>query len=153
MFEMLREFLHFWFPSVRAWRPRVTVRSDVPVVPPQPSVLRVPPRVDRQGRRLTVGVDRRPLWKVRGWRRKGDKLVGAFRTPRGSIAGAITLDRANRPQDYYLINPPASLLDGPKKPCFRPRGKNLYWVHFSRMPRELDGGIVAIESLIRDAFA
>ena len=151
--EMLRQFLHFWFPSVKAWRPPVKVRSDLPVVRPRPTVLQVPPRHDQRGHPIVVGVDRRALWQVRQWQRQGQQLVGAFRTPRGSIAGVITLDQAGRPQDYYLINPPQSLLNGPKKPCFRPRGRQRYWVHFSQLPRELDGGIVAIESLIRDALA
>lgn len=153
MFEMLLQFLRFWFPRVKFWRPRVTLRSDLPAVRPRPPVLCVPPRRDQKGRPLVVCADKRPLWQIRTWRREGRQLVGAFRTPRGSIAGRITLDRGGRPHEYFLINPPASLLNGPKKPCFRSRGKKLYWVHFSNLPRELDGGIVAIESLIRDALA
>ncbi len=69
MLEMLWQFLHFWFPWVKAWRPRVKLRSDLPLVRPRTPVLQVPPRLDQRGHPLVVGVDRRPLWQVRRWRR------------------------------------------------------------------------------------
>ena len=165
MREMIRQFLHMLFPDVQLFRPRVTERrraqsGRIPVSCVTADIVQEPRQTralvragKRNGQRVAVGPDRRPLWEVRGWRRKGRQMVGAFRTPRGSIAGFITVDRAGRPREYYLINPPESLLNGPKEACFRPRRNGTYWVHFSHPPQELDGGIVAIETLIRDALA
>lgn len=98
-------------------------------------------------RRTTVRPDSRSLYEVRGWRRNGDKLVGAFRTPRGSIAGEISLASPHHP-DFFVINPPKSILNGSHGACFRQRGGKRYFVHFAQSTPEIDGGIVAIEKLL-----
>lgn len=98
-------------------------------------------------RHVRVERDHRPLWEVRGWRREGERLVGAFRTPRGSFAGEVTLRRNSNP-DFYITNPPDGLLKGSHAACFRSRGKGRYFVHFGVPNTDIDAGIVAIEKLI-----
>jgi hypothetical protein len=106
------------------------------------------------GARLTssrvVTADRRPLWEVRGWRAKGSTLVGAFRTPYGSLAGEII--RYANPPEFYVVNPPAALLSGPHGSCFRQRGNRRYFVHFSRPSSSIDAGLVAVERLLVQAL-
>jgi hypothetical protein len=99
----------------------------------------------RNQRRVTP--DSRPLREVRGWRRVGNVLKGAYRTRYGSFAGEIDVSSA-RPS-FWIINPPAAVLNGPHRPCFRPRGGGgRYWVHFGMSSFEIDAGIAAIERLI-----
>lgn len=114
-----------------------------------------PPRIDdgttatsklRNGRPV-VEPDSRPLWQLRGWRAQGEKLVGAFRTPRGSYAGEISLANRHRPE-FFIVNPPPTLLTGSHAACFRSRGGGRYFVHFGVAHPEPDAGIAAIEKLI-----
>src|SRR5688572_20447436 len=76
----------------QAWRPRRSTqihaaRSNVG----RPGVM----TVERQAC---------PLWHVRGWRRDGKWLVGAYRTRQGACAGEILLDWRGRAKDYFLYN-------------------------------------------------
>lgn len=109
--------------------------------------------------RIVVGADTRPLWVVRGWRREGNALHGAFRTPEGSVAGLIEIDHLGRPANLYVINPPPRLMSGSHGSCFkiRPpmsrRGFKHFWVHFSTPPPEVDAAIVAVEDLCRQALS
>lgn len=96
---------------------------------------------------LRVERDRRPLWQVRGWRREGHRLIGAYRTPRGSFLGEIDVVNKGRPH-FFIKNPPAGLLKGGHSACFRKRGGGVYFVHMGVQSPEIDAGIVAIEKLI-----
>lgn len=103
-------------------------------------------------RRLRVTPDRRSLSEVRGWRRTGRKLFGAYRVPRrGSFAGEISLKNIRKPE-FYIVNPPKQMLSGPHRACFRPRGGGRYLVHFGKSSPEVDSGIVAIEKMIAEAL-
>ncbi|MEX0704016.1 MAG: hypothetical protein WD069_18085 [Planctomycetales bacterium] len=109
--------------------------------PQKPVIGRNGVRVSRPSRRpatvrgkIVVAADRRPLWELRGWRREGRRLVGAYRTKLGSFAGEIDLSNKQQP-DFYIVNPPKKLLDGPHGPCFRKRGDGRFWIHFSRALR------------------
>lgn len=104
----------------------------------------------RRSGRLQVRADERPYWVIRGWRRVGNTLEGAYRTSSGSFAGEIKLDRAGR-ATFFIINPPKQVLTGAHRPCFRGRGGGRFWVHLSR-GWDVDGGIIAIEAIIADAL-
>jgi hypothetical protein len=100
---------------------------------------------------VRVERDRRALWDVRGWKRQGDRLEGAFRTPRGSFVGEVILHGRGQPE-FYILNPPEGLLKGSHGSCFRSRRNGRYWVHFGRASYDVDAGIVAIEKLIARAL-
>lgn len=102
--------------------------------------------------KIAVSPDTRNLWELRGWRRDGGaKLRGAFRTPRGSFAGEISLENRGRP-DFFIVNPPPALLKGAHGACFRSRGGGRYFVHFGLTSPEVDSGIVAIEKLLANVL-
>ena len=123
--------------------PTVLVRSR------QVSSLPAPP--PRGSRGIRVERDRRPLRELRGWRKKGKKLIGAFRTPRGSMVGEISMAKIHRPE-FFVINPPKSLLSGDHSACFRRRGGGKYYVHFGIHSPEVDAGILAVERLLAQAL-
>jgi hypothetical protein len=66
-----------------------------------------------------------------------------------AYAGEIELDGTGRAR-FFIINPPQAVLRGPHGACFRKRGDR-YWVHFNR-GYSVDGGIVAVEQVIREAL-
>jgi hypothetical protein len=53
---------------------------------------------------------------------------------------------------FYILNPPAAILDGPHSACFRQREEGWYWIHFGKVSNEIDSGLVAIEVLIHEAL-
>jgi len=110
------------------------------------------PRRTRNSGRLVVEPTSDPYWVVRGWKRRGNKLTGAYRTPRRSVAGEIELDSGGRPT-FFVINSPQPVLSGSHGACFRPREDGRYWVHFSTAAtRDIDGGILAIEEIVGRAL-
>lgn len=102
--------------------------------------------------RVSVERDRRSLWELRGWKRSGQRLLGAYRTPRGSYVGEVALVGNHHPQ-FYIVNPPAGLLKGVHGACFRARGNGKFFVHFGLSNPDVDAGIVAIEKLIAGALS
>lgn len=88
-----------------------------------------------------------PLWRERGWKQQGNKLVGAFRTRRGGFVGEIILSGgdAGAEPSYYVFRPPLRILKSAHAACWRLRGGDRYWVHFTNKA-PLDAGIAAIES-------
>jgi hypothetical protein len=57
----------------------------------------------------------------RGWKKDGYELTGFYRTKFGSFGGSVDITSV-KPQ-FFIVNPPASVLNGPHHACFRPRGK------------------------------
>jgi hypothetical protein len=122
-------------------------RAPVPTAQPAPS------RWPRCRFRVTVRPTVEPYWKFRRWTKKGGRLQGAYRTPRGSYLGEIRLSRGGLPK-YYIFNPPRALLTGAHGACFGPdTSKGKYWVHFRHHPfNDVDGGIVEIERYLLEAL-
>ncbi len=100
--------------------------------------------------RVAVRPNHRPYWVLRGWRRVGNKLVGAYRTRLGSFAGEIELGHSGRAM-FFIINPPGEVRTGPHGACFRRRHGERFWIHFNR-GYGVDGGILAVEAIIADAL-
>jgi hypothetical protein len=98
-----------------------------------------------------VRPDSRPLWQIRGWQKRSEKeYFGAYRTVLGSVVGqAVITDGILM---YFILNPPQQLLNGAHGACFHPRNNGWYWVHFSKVPKDLDSGIVSVECLIHEAL-
>jgi len=109
-------------------------------------VARVTAPPSRRARGIVVGPDKRPLWQIRGWRRKGKRYVGAYRTPWRSFSGSIEF--GGRSASYFILNPPAAVLEGSHGACFRPRGGGWFFIHFRVAPPEVDAGIAAVEALL-----
>ena len=104
--------------------------------------------------RLKVDRDCRPLWQVRGWRKQGNKLVGAYRTPAGSFVGEIVLDHGTYPE-FFILHPPSGVLKGSHRACFIKRRRGFYFIHFSQPVKsesDIDGAIIRIEQLIRQSL-
>lgn len=135
--------------SVREWlaaSPRVASTADL-----DRPMARVSRRFNKD-RRLVVLRDDSPLWNTRGWRQEGEKLLGAFRTRLGARVGEIRLTN-DGPPEFYILSPPATLLDGVHGACFRARRDKWYFVHMSsQFGRHPDSGIVAIEALLLEAL-
>lgn len=95
---------------------------------------------------------RRQLFEERGWRINGRRLHGHYRTKLGSVRGWIDKPWSVEP-DFYITEPPTELLRGPHAACFRQRGKDTFWVHFSPAPRDVNTGIMRIEHCILEALS
>ena len=119
-----------------------------PQTPPSPGRLSVVG--PRRAASVVIGPDARPYWQIRGWRKHGKTLTGAYRTPRGSFVGKIEMKWGQ--VSFLILNPPAEILDGPHGACFRPREQGWYWVHFGKVSSDIDSGLVAIEVLIHEAL-
>jgi hypothetical protein len=131
-----------WLGLEKVFGRRVRVRGTTRPAPPgTPSTALLAP-----GGRIQVRADRRPLWETRCWRQRGRWLVGAFRTPLGSVAGEIFTE--GEIPEFYIINPPKALLSGGHGACFRWRRPGRYFVHFASFSPDIDAGIVAVEKLI-----
>ncbi len=114
-------------------------------------ISRCPPVPIRRLRLVHIPASRNPLWQDRHWVKQGTRLIGAFRTEFGSVAGEIRME--NGSPSYYLVNPPQALLKGSHGACFRRRRGNRYWVHFANhISGNIDAGIVAVEALLAQAF-
>lgn len=117
---------------------------SVPAPPARAVVKRRAPAAVRTGTRAVP--DARPLVEIREWKRNGHEFKGCYRTTFGSYEGLIDVSSV-KPQ-FFIVNPPASVLNGPHRACFRPRGKGLYFVHFGKSSFDIDAGIAAVERLI-----
>ena len=120
------------------------VRSSVAVVEGPKAIVKPPEVVNG---RIQVGRDTSPLHVMRGWRRKGNKLFGAYRLGRlGSWAGEIHLSIIGKPT-FFITNPPKEVFTS-HGPCFRRHRGDVYAVHFGIGGAGIDDGIVGIEKLI-----
>lgn len=92
-----------------------------------------------------------PLHQERGWRQKGDELVGYFRTRRTAVRGRIAKPFSRSPE-FFVIDPPSELLNGEHSACFSKRRKGVYAIHFNDKPVDVTAGIMSVENTIQEAF-
>lgn len=96
-----------------------------------------------------------PLWKERGWQKKGNKLEGYYRTKYGSYEGEIKLID---PPKFFIYNPPAGIKEHEHNLCFqykgRERGKSKIRVHFNPKPslEDFSEGIRGVERVLKDVL-
>lgn len=114
---------------------------------------RSPSSVILQNGRRAVLVKRNtiPLYKERGWRKSGERLVGYYRTQHGAYRGRIEKPFSKKPI-FFICKPPRELLNGPHGPCFSEIAKNTFAIHWSRKPQDLNLGIMRIEQTITEAL-
>jgi hypothetical protein len=126
---------------------RVLVRPSVPTLVPQ----REKPAPSCPGSRVTLTRIDRPYCDLRHWQRKGDRLVGFYRTRYGSYEGYIKHPEYSRPE-FYIVNPPAELWNHPHRHCFRKAEGDHYAIHFYPVPSFPDAGILEVERVLVEAL-
>lgn len=89
-------------------------------------------------------------WQESGWVRRGNCLNGYYRTFYGSFKGIVELKHSGNHR-FFIIAPPSELKKHPHWPCFLWRGNGKYVLHFDKLPKNVDEGIIAMEKLIQEA--
>jgi len=92
-----------------------------------------------------------PYWRERGWKRTVWTYKGNYVTPYGAFTGWISQPSITDIQ-FYIQHPPACVFDSSHAGCFQPRGKDWFFVHMYRRPKDVSSGIVTIERLLADCF-
>lgn len=128
----------------------VPADGESPAVKSKPVKVRANPAIAQRNGQIVVRPDTRALWKIKNWRQTGNTLLGTYKTAAGAYSGKVILN-GDYPS-YYILQPPAALLQGPHRYCFRPRADGWYWVHFQLASPDIDSGIMAIEGLLYDAI-
>lgn len=93
----------------------------------------------------------RPFHEERGWTHRGNTLYGYYRTTRGAFEGKVEKAFSKSPQ-FFVIRPPSAVVNGPHGPCFRQHGEDVFWVHFSPVPSDVNVGIMRIEHCIQESM-
>ena len=154
--KLFRRWYRSWLSESRRNRP---VAPKILVHPGRPTVCRTPgkpepkpaPPARSDMAPLVVRPDVRPLWETKKWQKKKKTLFGTYKTALGSFGGKIVLNKSI--PEYFILEPPRELLNGPHRECFRPRDGGWYWVHFHSTSADVDSGIVAIEGCLYDALS
>jgi hypothetical protein len=126
----------------KPWSERPIGKQPVKVKSKQP--------IQVENKRLVKGKPQ-PLWKKLGWTEKGSQFRGFYRTRFGSYPGIVR--RKGRQFIFYITDPPPILKIHPKWPCFVYCGKgtNMFWINQRKFARDVDGGIMEIQSIIEEA--
>lgn len=107
----------------------------------------------RRGTRLAVPSRAEPMWRERGWTRKGDTFTGTFAAAGRHYRGQIVLPYRGGLNAYILHAPLKALRKHPHSPCFRECGKPGWTgVHFQTAPRSVDHAISNIERILSEAL-
>jgi hypothetical protein len=87
----------------------------------------------------------------RGWTKTGiypnQEWRGWYRSRYGSWRGRL-VPSTSKPS-FYIHKPPEALKrKHPHSACFSSQGDGWYSVHFKRVPKDLDSGVMAIEQIL-----
>jgi hypothetical protein len=89
-----------------------------------------------------------------GWRKaflhSGSEWQGYYRTRYGSFKGRVTASSSN--PRFYIYKPPEKLRRHKHWCCFTDQTNGWYSVHFLRMPKDLDSGVMEIERIIGESM-
>jgi hypothetical protein len=104
---------------------------------------------------LTIKRSTKTYLQQQGWRlnelRTGSEWQGYYRTRYGSFKGRV-LPSASTPR-FYLYQPPETLkAKHPHGACFSALGNGWYSVHFRRVPKDLDSGVMTIERILTECM-
>ncbi|MDD5677086.1 MAG: hypothetical protein PHW60_03720 [Kiritimatiellae bacterium] len=99
-------------------------------------------------------------WQDAGWKRRYEDgyqwLSGHYKAKGNLYRGSIKLaDSVVQPIEYYIYDPPRVILSGPHGACYQWRislEPNKYLIHFSKMPADIDSGIIQIEQNLSEAL-
>lgn len=105
-------------------------------------------------RRATVKRASGTFLREQGWRLinawSDPQWVGYYRIGRfGSFKGKV--ESLSSPR-FYIHNPPEVLRRHSHWACFTDHGGGWYRVHFRKMPKELDSGLMCILRILTEAF-
>jgi hypothetical protein len=90
----------------------------------------------------------------KGWRRFKSypryEWQGYYRTRYGSFKGRVL---ASASPSFYVYKPPEALLkpEHSHSACFSGQGNGWYSVHFTRVPGDLDSGVMAIQRILTES--
>jgi hypothetical protein len=96
-----------------------------------------------------------PYIERTGWERATSTTPaewrGYFRTRFGSYKGRII---ASTPPQYYIYKPPKGLKERHSHAaCFSKLGEDGWFsVHFSKVPKDLDSGVIKLERILCEAY-
>jgi hypothetical protein len=101
----------------------------------------------------TLKLKHRLLWQRLHALRRGTIIRRSpktyYRTRWVSVKGRVA---ASNPPCFYICNPPENLKRHSHWPCFSGQGNGWYSVHFRRMPKDLDSGVMEIERIICESM-
>lgn len=86
-----------------------------------------------------------------GWKltnRSEGRWEGYIRSRYGSYKGKV---EHSTPLKFYIHNPPEPLRHHHWS-CFTALSDGWYSVHFKKLPKDADSGVIALEALINEAF-
>jgi hypothetical protein len=118
-------------------------------IPNSEMVKLIPQELQRKS--VTVSRRKIPYWQENGWERDGDHYWGCYKTPYGKWAGTVVRTHKKHFK-YYIQDPPPELKEHSHWVCFSCKGDDLYHIHFSKKPKDVSSGILAIESIISESF-
>ena len=98
-----------------------------------------------------VGRQEIPYWQERGWKRTGWTYRGNYVTPYGAFTGRISQPGITE-IEFYIQHPPEWIFNSSHAACFQARGKDWFFVHMYRRPKDVSSGIITIEHLLTDYF-
>ncbi len=87
----------------------------------------------------------------RHWIKTAKGYEGLYQTKFGIWKGKI--ERDGNSWEYYIFNPPQSILQGKHEACFHHKGGNWWWIHFKVEPLNPSDGVLAVERLIIETFS
>jgi hypothetical protein len=89
-----------------------------------------------------------------GWRPAllgGSEWQGYYRTRYGSFKGRVVAITPS--PSFYVYKPPEKLKSShPHKLCFTSQGNGWHSVHFWRVPKDIDSGVMAIERILYESM-
>jgi hypothetical protein len=104
-------------------------------------------------RGITIRRSPKTYLNQQGWRRaflhSGSEWHGYYRTRFGSFKGRVA---ASNPSRFYIYKPPENIKRHSHWACFSDQGGGWYSVHFRKMPRDIDSGVMAIERIIGESI-
>jgi hypothetical protein len=92
-----------------------------------------------------------PYWQEAGWTKNGNIYQGNYQTRDGAYQGWIE-ERSPYQITFYILRPPAEVLQSSHGPCFLPLNNAWFNIHMSTRPKDVSSGIAAIERLIAGCY-
>lgn len=105
----------------------------------------------RVGSRILVTRSPRPYWEERRWSSQGDSYTGDFQTRYGTWPGCAQVSPSGR-LDLFIHDPPDELWEHKHGACFMKRNNGWYFVHSSTPMQDLSAAIIAVETILNEAY-
>lgn len=99
---------------------------------------------------IIVRPQNRSYLEDKRWIKTAKGYEGYYQTKYGVWKGKI--EKGPNSWEFYIFNPPESLLHGEHENCFRFEGNGWYWIHWQDKPRMVSDGIMAMERVIIESY-